>query len=411
MNRPIQQVSRKLDRSNIYAGRVRARLALTATFAVVFAGCNSVSTTTAIGTAKPIAARQTKVLAQGQILPADGLIRLAATPGDIVAEVHTKVGEPVKQDKSLITMRSLKMHEARVEALQRRLEQAKQQQADAVQQARIQITVSETKVQQATAQINALKRQEDLLALGKEQVSAAENALKRFESVANDPLTSSFAGETQLDQQRIAVGEAKLKYQQQREAYLQAQDAAKLNDVAARQVLNASLLALASAEQSLATKAIEAELKALELGLQSAYVRAPQDAVVVAVNTRVGEAAGAYPLIELADLTRVICTAEVVEGDAGLVAKDQLVQISSPALPRVLRGKVVRIARLVGRPQLAAADPLAKADYRSVSVEIEIEPADVTVAGEWLQLQVSVEIAIGEGSEDAAVTTEIVPKS
>jgi len=250
-----------------------------------------------------------------------------------------------------------------------------------------------------------------LLTLGKEQVSAAEKALARVESVANDPLTSSFAGATQLDQQQIAVGEAELKYQQQAEAYEQAQDAAKLNAVAAAQELKAAQLALASAEQSMATKAIEAELKALELGLQSAYVNAPQDAVVVAINIRVGEAAAQYALIELADVTRVICTAEVVEGDVGLVKADQLVLINSPALPKVLHGKVLRIARLVGRPQLAVADPLAKADYRSVSVEIEIDSADVPIASNWLQLQVNVEIAIADEDENASAASNTAPKS
>ncbi len=409
MNRANQYASRKLERRDHHF--VRARLLLSLTLLSVLIGCNPVSSPSTAGTTTPSSNSQNKVVAQGQIMPADGLIRLSATPGDIVEEIMPAVGKPVKKGDRLVTMRSLKMHEARIEALQIRLAHAKQQQAVAIQQARIQLTVAETKVQQAALQTVALTRQYALLALGKEQVSAAENALKRVEAVASDPLTSSFAGATQLDQQRIGVGEAELKHRQQLEAYEQAQDAAKLSGVAADQELRAAQVALASAEQLMATTAIEAELKALELGLESAFVNAPQDAIVVAINTRVGEAAAQYPLIELADVTRVICTAEVVEGDAGLVQPDQAVQISSPALQKVLKGKVRRIARLVGRPQLAASDPLAKADYRSVSVEIEIDSVDVQIASNWLQLQVNVEIAIAAAGESDAAVADIIPKS
>lgn len=401
MNPANGQESHKEISRKAYVARVCGNLILCGALSTALPGCNSSISTTTGGAATPTVQLQDKIRAQGQIMPADGLIRLAATPGDIVEAIDAKVGDPVTKGKTLVIMRSLKLHEARIEALQSRLTYARQQQADAVQQARIQLTVAETKVRQADSQTKALKRQENLLALGKEQVSAAEKALERIESVANDPLTSSFVGATQVDQQRIAVGEAELKYEQQAESYEQAQEAAKLSVVAADQELKAAQLALASAEQSMATKAIEAELKGLQLSLESAYVKAPQNAIVVAVNTRIGEAAAQYPLIELADVTRVICTAEVVEGDARRVQPDQKVLISSPALPRVLNGKVLRIARLVGRPQLAVADPLAKVDYRSVSVDIAIDPADVPVAADWLQLQVSVEIQMAEKNDNA----------
>jgi multidrug resistance efflux pump len=121
---------------------------------------------------------------------------------------------------------------------------------------------------------------------------------------------------------------------------------------------------------------------------------------VVAINTRVGETAAQYPLIELADVSEIICEAEVVETDAALIAPGQIVKITSPALPQELHGKVLRRGQLVGRPQLAVADPLAKADYRSILVAIEIDSADVPIASKWLQLQVSVEIVVA--SDDAS---------
>ena len=358
-------------------------------------------------------ARQTKVVAQGQILPAGGLIRLAATPGDIIDEIRVSVGDKVEADQPLVIMRSLKLHEARVEALQSRLQDAELQQSGAVQQSKLQVTTAEARVQQADAQQKSLERQADLLALAKEQVVASEKALERIESVAKDPLTSSFVGEMQIDQQRLAVGEAKLKYEQQVESFEQAKEAAQLGKLSAAQQLEAAQLALQIATQSLAVKSIESELKALKLQIDSATIKAPQAAVVVAVNARAGEAAAQFPIVELADVTRTICEAEVVEVDAGRIKVDQSVTISSPALPKPLHGRVNRISRLVGRPQLAIADPLAKADYRALNAIIEIDSSDIAIASEWLQLQVQVEIAIEEPKtespgSDARAT---VPKS
>ncbi len=376
-------------------------------------GCDNASKSPGTASNVPtVPLRQTKVIAQGQILPAGGLIRLTATPGDIVDDVLVKVGDPVTSGKPLIKMRSLRIQNARVEALESRLRDAVQQHTSALQQAKLQVSSAEAIVQQASAQQKALDRQAALVALAKEQVAASEMAVERVKSVARDPLTSSFVGAMQVDQQRLALGEAKLKYEQQAENFEQAKEAAQLNMIKAEQQLQAAQLGFQLAEQSLAVQAIESELKALKLQVQSAIVEAPQDAVVVAINARAGEAAAQFPLIELADITRTICEAEVVELDAGRIKVDQKVTISSPALPRHLFGKVAQISRLVGRPQLAVADPLAKADYRSLNVLIEIERADVATASKWLQLQVQVEIAIAaDAADEAPASDHVVPKS
>lgn len=360
-------------------------------------GCNrDTNSLPPSGNLPSAAALQTKVVAQGQILPAGGLIRLAATPGDVIDQIHVKVGDAVEAGQTLATMRSLKLQEARFDALQSRQRDAQHQQSSAIQQAQLQLTTAEAKVQQAVAQQESLERQAKLLELAKEQVAASEKALDRVESIAKDPLTSSFVGAMQVDQQRLAHGEAQLKYEQQAENYEQAKEAAQLNALASDQQLQAAKLAMRIAEQSLSVKAIESELKALEIQTVSATIKAPQAAVVVAVNSRAGETAAQFPVVELADVTQTICEVEVVEVDAGRVQKGQVAIISSPALPKELRGKVARISRLVGRPQLAVADPLAKADYRSLNVIIEIDPTDIPIASQWLQLQVKVEITILE---------------
>lgn len=411
MNRPPEHKSDRIDshrgvRVSLFALLLAGMLTLAA-----LEGCNSRSTTRSTTNAKPPIPRPSKIIAQGQILPSGGLIRLAATPGDIVEQIHVAVGDSVTANQPLMTMRSLKLHEARTQALRSRFEDAKQQQESAIEQARLRVAATEVKLDQVVAQSKALERQEDILKLAKKQVTESEKVLERLNLIAKDPLTSDFVGILQIEQQRIAVGEAQLKYRQQAESLQQAKESSEFGAGAAESELRAAKLALQVAQSSRALATIESEMQALEIQQQSAVLNAPQAAVVVAVNTRVGEAAAQFPLIELADVTKTICEAEVVETDAALIAPNQFARITSPALPQELHGKVLRRGQLVGRPQLAVADPLAKADYRSVVVVIEIDPADVPIASRWLQLQVSVEIEISaDNASDNRATKADAPQ-
>ena len=411
MNRPADNTSDRTE--SRYGNRVSPRALLLAGLLTltVAVGCNPDSSPRFSGKAKPPLKRPLKIIAQGQILPTGGLIRLAATPGDIIDQIHVAVGDSVAANQILMTMRSLKLHNARMEALQSRLEDVRLQHTSAIEQARLRVNATEVKLDQFTAQTKALDRQESILKLAANQITASERVLERLKSIANDPLTSEFVGTLQIEQQQIAIGEAQLKYRQQAESFQQSKETSEFGNTAAEQESRAAELALQAAQDSLAVATIETELKALEIQQQSALIVAPQAAVVVAINTRVGEAAAQFPLIELADVTKTICEAEVAETDAALIAPGQTVRITSPALPQVLRGEVLRRGQLVGRPQLAVADPLAKADYRSVIVAIEIDSEDIPIASKWLQLQVSVEIEIAsDNSSDKSATNSIAPQ-
>lgn len=414
MNRPAEQNSDRIQRHQGSPMHMRGLFGLMLAL-VAFGGCNSNSPSRPSVKPKTPVARSSKVIAQGQILPAGGLIRLAATPGDIVDRIDVAIGDPVVASQPLMTMRSLKIHQARMQAAQSRLEDAKQQKENAIEQARLQLTATQVKLDQIAAQTKALTRQEELLKLAEKQVAASEKVFDRLSSIAKDPLTRDFVGTLQVEQQQIAVSEAQLKYRQQAEAFERSKEVAEFEGIAAQQELKAASRALQVAQSSLAVVAIESELNALDIQQQSSTIVAPQAAVVVAINARVGEAAAQFPLIELADDTKTICEAEVVETDAALIAPGQVVRITSPALPQELHGKVLRRGQLVGRPQLTVADPLAKADYRSITVTIEIDPKDVPIASKWLQLQVNVEIEVAPANAtekpagEAAVGAAVPP--
>ncbi len=350
---------------------------------------------------EPPRVRPERIVAQGQILPAKGLIRLAATPGDTVDEVHVAIGDRVNAGQPLIVMHSHKIRRAQLESLDRRYEAAEQQQAATIEQAQLRVVAAELRVKQAEAQFTALPRQAEMLELAKSQVMASEKVLHSLESIAEESLTKAFVGRIDLERQRSAVTEAELKLKQQTELLTQSEEAAEWSKSAAQQELTAAQTALKRAQESTSLAALASERQTLELQLKAAIIAAPRDAVVVAINTQVGESAAQFPLIELAETSQIICAVEVVEADASLIAPGQSAVISSPALPRELRGTVLRRDHLVGRPQLPSADPLAKADYRTANVIVELLPEDAAVASTWLQLQVKAEIDVAPANEAA----------
>ena len=95
----------------------------------------------------------------------------------------------------------------------------------------------------------------------------------------------------------------------------------------------------------------------------------------------------------MADLSALVCEIEVNEMDAPEIMAGQAATISSRALgEQSLKGQVAKKFKLVGRPQLRSLNPLARADYRTVTALVDLDAASTEIAQNWVQLQVEVEI-------------------
>jgi HlyD family secretion protein len=134
------------------------------------------------------------------------------------------------------------------------------------------------------------------------------------------------------------------------------------------------------------------QIEALKLEAENSTITAPQAGKILTINATPGESAMQLPLIEMANLDRMVCEVEVNEMDAAFVELQQTAIIRSRAFAAPLTGIVVHKSPLVGRPQLRPLDPLARVDYRAVTTLIELDAKSTAVGKDWLQLQVEVEI-------------------
>lgn len=389
-------------------GRLLTRLLLVGL--LLSTGCSK-PTATPPSPASDAASAPRRVLAQGQILPAGGIVQLSAPPGDVITDIAISVGDQVKPGQLLLTLRSGQVAEARLKTLHKRREQAVKERDQAIASAQQQLASANLRLEQLKSQQAAIKRTTDLLDLAKQQVESSEKVLKKLQAIAANAVTSEFVGGLEIDRQRMQLAEAQLNYRRQAEAQQQSQDELTWGLQAAEQQQRSASELLAAAESSQAIEIVDLEIAALVEQTASTRLVAPTAGTILAINVAPGEATLAGPLIEMADLSSLVCEIEINAMDAPVVQPGQSATMTSRALgEQTLQGTVTKKFSLIGRPQLRSLDPLAKADYRTVTATVKLDPASTEIAKDWLQLQVEVRIDIGSDSGTAPSATPPSPQ-
>lgn len=386
---------------NFNSSRVRASgiaPAVLMTLMVIGGGCSEDRDRTDFSARSRFSQRDT-VIAQGQILPAEGFIQLSATPGDVVESILVSVGQAVDKDQPLIEMRSEQVSQARLATLRLRREEAIRDRKTAIEQAQLRVAAAELKLEQSDAQGASLESKKNLLDLARQQVEAARGVLSRLESIAGNAATAEFVGQLEIERQRIAVNEAELQYRTQLQSHQQATDDLQWALKATQSEKGAADRLLAAAEASQALEILDLEIESLEKQLQASRIVAPIAGVILAINASEGEASVQLPLVEMANLDQLVCEVEINEMDAALVQVGQPARIASRAFgDQKLSGTVTQKFKLVGRPQLRPLDPLARVDYRTITATIALDEPSVAVASDWLQLHVEAEIDTSGGA-------------
>jgi HlyD family secretion protein len=125
--------------------------------------------------------------------------------------------------------------------------------------------------------------------------------------------------------------------------------------------------------------------------LELSTVRSPIDGQVLEIHAREGERVGPEGIAELGETGVMYAIAEVYEADIGRVREGQRAQVTSPALPHALVGRVERVGLKVGKKDVLSTDPVADADARIVEVEIRLEDAAAAAALTNLRVDVTIE--------------------
>jgi len=366
------------------------------------------------------------IYALGRLEPATGIIDIRATPGDRLQELNNIVeNEPSPADGILGYLSSYGMGKAQLNALIKKRALADQKQLQQVQLAEAQLAQANASKAQAQAKQTELNLQQGKLDALKAASALAEAEYLELEQLqASDP---DLVTQHQLDKQKNQMDLANQDYVIARDSLVSASAAAELAVQAADANIRVARTTVAHAAKNFEKLVIEQEIEIAQEVLKRSVLLAPNASsealnellnedidgqqiisltdttedtakdqpsyTVLKVFLRRGEVVTQAPIMQLGDLRKMECIAEVYEADVKELEEGQTVTIRSPAFWGAyadgevsagtrkrsggIRGRVVRIGRLIAPPGLANRNPLAPADRSVVEVRIEIDEVGV----------------------------------
>ncbi|QDS92886.1 hypothetical protein FF011L_16400 [Roseimaritima multifibrata] len=339
------------------------------------------------------------IVSQGQLLPESGLIAVAAGPGDRLAELSVREGQVVKAGESIGRLASQSAREGELAVAEAQLAEAEQQFAAGQAVAQAELSVAEIGFRQAQLKVSQAEEEyaREQAAGGQlqtltQQIAFGEEKLSQLRRAANDPDAGNLVTANSIQQQELTVNQARANLLS---AKAEAEDlikAGRLAVEAAQQQLETAKLKIESAEVSSAFESLAEQIKLLKLQVEASRLLSPIDGTVVTVQMQAGEPTRGTPIVQIANLDKMICRVEVNVAQLSEIEVGSQAAITSPALATALRGKVQSVSRVIGSPRLPDPNPLAQTDFRTAEVVVVIDPEDVPHAADRIQLQVDVAI-------------------
>lgn len=343
--------------------------------------------------------RPGRIVAQGTLRPRAGVLPVMAPPGDRVIRIAVEEGDTIEPGDLLVELESGRAKRIELDVAQAKLAEGKDRVAAerAAAEARLQVArtklrQSEAKLQQSRKKLQTAEGKGGELELLQRAADLAQKRLDRLRAAADDPSTRRLVSDDQLEEESLKIEESRAGYESAKVEANDAIEAGRLAVEAAKQEIIAAERAIEAAEASGATGSLEKQIEFFKLSVETASLRSPIAGRVLSIDSMVGQATTAMPLMHLADTTTMICVAEINVADLNRVAIGQTAEITSPGLVRPLAGTVQRIHPMIATPDLANPFPMAPVDRYTGEVTIAIAPDFVSLAAERIAMQVEVVI-------------------
>lgn len=341
------------------------------------------------------------VLALGTIEPRQGVIQVAsAVVGSRIREIPVAEGQIVKAGDTLVVLDDEAAQEELqlAEALQREGESRLASEKDLAAE---RVSVAELAVRQlAEGKSLQLESQRAQLQLVMAKRKQAEKDVERLEELRQLP--TPLATPQQVDYQRVALEAAQAEFVAAQTALEQLEQSLRFSQEKAETELRAARTALRQFERDDSIQVLQQRTNLAKWKLEQLVIKAPSNGTILAIQSRAGEIVAQQPLLQLADLSDLVCVAEV---DAGVI-HDLSTDKDAPTPARIrgralgdvtLSGTVERVGNSASQPSLRFADPRQPVDRTVAKVLVGIRgpntslPADLAIL---IGLQVEVEFTL-----------------
>jgi HlyD family secretion protein len=411
-----------------------------ALLAVAAVGCDSHRSLRGSGA---VQTRPREIYALGQLEPAGGIISISAIPGERLRALDPDVVENQREPGNGILglLASYDLGKAQLAGLLKKLELAGKNRQHQMAVAAAQKKQAEASLAQAEAKLTELELQSTKLQALDTASRLASDEYTQLEALrADDP---DLVTEHQLKKRENAMDTALADFRIANDSYASAKEAADKTVAAARANIEVADLTLRQLQQKFEEQGVEQEIAIAQETLKRSVLLSPSvspDSVtdvlavealkdhpsnaadgrgpltILKVFLRPGEFVTQMPIMQLGDLSEMVCVAEVYEADVKDLYIGQAAVIRSPAFAgkfadgidettgqRIggMAGKIERIGNVIGSPGLANRNPLAPADRSVVEVRVAIDGSEaIAEAARRIGLQVTVEFAMPESEAD-----------
>jgi HlyD family secretion protein len=332
-----------------------------------------------------------EVAALGRLEPSGKVIDIGAIPGERLLSLLVEEGQTVAKDAPLAYLESRSLRELNLESLNAQRSETFAHLAAEEDLAEVRIATAQLGVKQAKAQqlaINAQRKKVDFLKATWELAKSDQQRLAG--------LDKNLVSDQDRDHQKLVVDKAQTEYLAEKALLEKAEQTFDLGVAAAEADLRAAE-AGKRVVQAAPRQSIDKGIELAQEQLKQSTLSAPSPGTILKIQVRPGEILGPLPVMQMANLEKMVAVAEVYETDLKRVRLGQEAVLSSAAFPapydaRGLHGKVVEIGKVVTSPGIKSLDPLAKTDRHVVEVRVELDAQSNRVAAALTNLQVDVRL-------------------
>lgn len=340
-------------------------------------GKNGPAAGAGIPTSTAFPSTESSIVALGRLEPADGILDVGSPlVGKQIGEIRVSEGDRVAADDVLA--------ELQPDALQTELELAQSRLREAIVRTAAERKVAQARLDAAKLSLKQIQdaarpsrdnheRQSRLLEL---QLEQARRDLERVVKLhgRNDPLATT----QQVEQQRLLTEKSATELAAAKSGFAELEQAADSKLQLAEAEVNAAQANWEAVDQGEARTSLEKQVQLAELQLQHATLKAPASGVVVSILSQAGEFVTQAPILQIANLDKVVCIAEIDERDIKNLRRQQTAEIHSRAFrgpfdSTFVMGRIERFGRVMSTPKLQPVDPFKPVDRHVIEVVLSLD--------------------------------------
>ncbi|NJP12295.1 MAG: ABC exporter membrane fusion protein [Leptolyngbyaceae cyanobacterium RU_5_1] len=332
------------------------------------------------------------VTALGRLEPRGEVIKLSAPTSsqeNRIEQLLVKAGDRVQAGQIIAILDSRDRLQAALGEAQEqvRVAQAKLAQVQAGDSKQNQLAAQQSNIARLEAQLRTetIEREAEITR-AEAELRNADRTYQRYQSLYNEGAESAVNAderrekyETSLAQLNRAkaqhantVSTLQAQIQQERSSLKTLSEVRPVDVQAAQAEVNSAIAAMNQAKAS----------------LNQAYVRSPQNGVVMEIHTRPGELVSQDGIAEIGQTNQMYAVAEVYQSDVSKIRPGQRVHISGDSLSKELQGTVERVGWQVKRQNVINTDPSANIDSRIVEVHVRLDNPSSQIATKFTNLQI-----------------------